>query len=34
MRKWREWMPRVLFESALIVFSVLLALAILDRARR
>ena len=28
MRKWRDWLPRVLFESALIVLSVLLALAL------
>lgn len=27
MRSWREWLPRVLVESALIVFSILLALA-------
>lgn len=28
MQRWREWLPRVLVESALIVFSVLLALAL------
>jgi hypothetical protein len=28
MPRWREWMPRVLLESALIVFSILLALAV------
>lgn len=27
MRTWREWLPRVLLESALVVFSILLALA-------